>query len=104
MRLINEDDVLEVVERVTNEAVERRQPKHLIQPKLVCEIAGLPTVETAIHGWWCPERARDECGRVIYHCSECNFEVKVLPYNIAKWKANEKYCAGCGARMDGDTK
>ena len=45
MRLINEDDVLEIIERVTNEAVEKKQPKYLIQPRIIAEIAGLPTVE-----------------------------------------------------------
>ena len=45
MRLINEDDVLSIVERVTNEAVEKKQPKYLIQPRIIAEIAGLPTIE-----------------------------------------------------------
>lgn len=45
MRLINEDAVLEIIERVTNEAVEKRQPKYLIQPRIIAEIAGLPTIE-----------------------------------------------------------
>lgn len=56
-----------------------------------------------IHGRWCPKRARDKDGRIVYQCSECNFEVRVLPYNVAKWSANEKYCPGCGARMGGDS-
>lgn len=45
MRLINEDDVLEIIERVTNEAVEKRQPKYLIQKRIIAEISGLPTIE-----------------------------------------------------------
>lgn len=46
MRLINEDDVLEIIERVTNEAVEKKQPKYLIQKRIIAEISGLPTIET----------------------------------------------------------
>ena len=52
MRLINEDDVLEIIERVTNEAVEKKQPKYLIQPRIIAEIAGLPTVDAEpVNGW-----------------------------------------------------
>ena len=45
MRLINEDAVMEIIERVTNEAVEKKQPKYLIQPRIIAEISGLPTIE-----------------------------------------------------------
>lgn len=45
MRLINEDAVMEIIERVTNEAVEKNQRKYLIQPRIIAEIAGLPTIE-----------------------------------------------------------
>lgn len=52
MRLINEDDVLRIVERVTNEAVEKKQPKYLIQSRIIAEIAGLPTIEAEpVNGW-----------------------------------------------------
>lgn len=52
MRLINEDDVLEIIERVTNEAVEKSQRKYLIQPRIIAEIAGLPTIEAEpVNGW-----------------------------------------------------
>lgn len=52
MRLINEDAVLEIIERVTNEAVEKRQPKYLIQPRIIAEIAGLPTIEAEPDNGW----------------------------------------------------
>ena len=52
MRLINEDDVLEIIERVTNEAVEKKQPKYLIQPRIIAEISGLLTIEAEpVNGW-----------------------------------------------------
>lgn len=61
MRLINEDDVLEIIERVTNEAVEKKQPKYLIQPRIIAEISGLPTIE-----------AEPENGARIYRGGENN--------------------------------
>ena len=52
MRLINEDAVMEIIERVTNEAVEKKQPKYLIQPRIIAEIAGLPTIEAEPDNGW----------------------------------------------------
>lgn len=90
MRLINEDDVLRIVERVTNEAVERNQRKHLIQPRIIAEIAGLPTIEAepVKYGRW----------MYPFYCSECGF----TPYYSSDLTYN--YCPNCGSknRMDGD--
>lgn len=55
-----------------------------------------------IRAAWRPGRARDEEGKIIYYCTRCDFEVRVFPYNVAKWRANERYCPHCGAIMDGD--
>lgn len=86
MRLINEDDVLRIVERVTNEAVEKNQRKYLIQPRIIAEIAGLPTIEAepVKHGRW----------MYPFYCSECGF----APYYSSDLTYN--YCPNCGARMD----
>ena len=59
--------------------------------------------ESMKHGEWIFHGRRDENGRNIYRCSECNFEVEVFPYNLISWRTHEKYCPGCGARMDGDS-
>lgn len=48
---------------------------------------------------WCCENRRDEHGRIIYHCSGCNFEVRVFPYMVGQWTKNEQYCPCCGAYM-----
>lgn len=56
------------------------------------------------YGEWIFQGQYDKEGRRIYHCSECNFEVGVFPYNFIAWRTHEKYCCGCGARMDGVTK
>lgn len=52
MRLINEDDVLEIIEHVTNEAVEKNQRKYLIQPRIIAEISDLPTIEAEPDKGW----------------------------------------------------
>lgn len=86
MRLINEDTVMEIIERVTNEAVEKKQPKYLIQSRIIAEIAGLPTIEAepVKHGWW----------MYPFYCSVCGF----APYYSSDLTYN--YCPNCGARMD----
>ena len=97
MRLINEDDVLEIVERVTNEAVEGRQPKYLIQPKIVCEIAGLPTIEAepVKHGRW------EHHAGMNSKCTCCGNYFPVAEFERRPFDVN--FCIWCGARMDGDS-
>lgn len=52
------------------------------------------------HGEWIYQGCRDAEGRNIYNCSECDFEVRVFPYNVSAWREREKYCASCGSMMD----
>jgi NADH pyrophosphatase NudC (nudix superfamily) len=59
--------------------------------------------EPVKHAQWIFQNRNDEDGRRIYHCSECDFETKVFPCNLIPWQMHEKYCPGCGARMDGDS-
>lgn len=94
MRLINEDDVLQIVERVTNEAVEKNQRKYLIQPRIIAEIAGLPTIEAepVKHGRWIENSDPGQNINEHYMCSECGC-------TFHNW-ANDNYCPNCGARMD----
>lgn len=54
------------------------------------------------HSEWIFQGRYDKDGRCIYHCRECNFEVKVFPYMFTAWRTHEKYCASCGAIMDDD--
>lgn len=93
MRLINEDDVLEIIERVTNEAVEKKQPKYLIQPRIIAEISGLPTIEaeTVKHGRW-----EINCDGYYPYCSNCKNEPQGREMTL--------YCPNCGAKLikDGD--
>ena len=55
--------------------------------------------QPVMHGEWIFQGHRDSEGRNIYCCSNCDFEVKVFPYNVGRWRSNEKYCPGCGALM-----
>ena len=71
----------------------------------LCDIVAEITsedVQPVKRGKWIFQNRNDEDGRCIYHCSECNFEIKVFPCNLTSWQMHEKYCAGCGARMGGD--
>lgn len=90
MRLINEDDVLRIVERVTNEAVEKNQRKYLIQPRIIAEISGLPTIEAepVKHGRWIDNGIYDS---MLSACSICGYSCGAYSFN---------YCPNCGARMD----
>ena len=83
---------------------------HMISPRGRCYvntvlmyIDDMPEVDaqTVKRGERIFQGRRDENGRNIYRCSECNFEVKVFPCNLVSWRTHEKYCPGCGARMDG---
>lgn len=69
------------------------------------DVGEVPSVDVqpVKHGEWIFQGRRDEDGRNIYHCSGCNFEVGVFPCNFISWRTHEKYCPGCGARMDGDS-
>lgn len=93
MRLLREDDVLDIIERVTNDAVENKKPKYLIQKRIIAEIAGLEPVDAELvkHGRWIRVIAED------YECSECKAAVwsgKANPIS------NYKYCWRCGAKME----
>lgn len=116
MRLINEDDVLEIIEHVTNEAVEKNQRKYLIQPRIIAEIAGLPTIEAepVKHGRWIEKEAYEEDRQMGFNfqivCSNCDEQNSVLYSFDENSEPTEKYfmrtpwCPWCGARMDGDSK
>ena len=52
------------------------------------------------YGEWIFQGHRDSEGRNIYCCSNCDFYKYVFPYNVASWRAREKYCPSCGAMMD----
>lgn len=85
MRLLREDDVLDIIERVTNEAVEKKWRKYLIQPRIIAEIAALKPVDAELvkHGKW--------MGTVCTACGESD-----------SLSFNHNFCPNCGARMDGD--
>lgn len=46
MKLLKYDDVVDIIERVTNEAIEKKKNKATIQKMLICEIDALESAET----------------------------------------------------------
>lgn len=91
MRLINEDDVLEIVERVTNDAIENKKPKYLIQQRIVNEIAALQPVDVELvkYAFWKFKEDRAIVDGKDWVCSDCR--------KAQRFKEN--YCPNCGARM-----
>jgi hypothetical protein len=98
--------------RITMKYIDAATAAEIISNKLniplsnLCDIlAEIPSedVQPVKHGKWIFQNRNDEDGRYIYHCSECDFEVRVFPCNLVPWQMHEKYCPGCGARMDGDS-
>lgn len=53
------------------------------------------------HGRWIHTDRFDNDGWRIYRCSKCNFEIRCLDENSNLIITQEKYCANCGAKMDG---
>lgn len=96
MRLINEDDVLEIVERVTNEAIEKRQPKHLIQPRIICEIVGLPTVEAQPVKRGSINRLTNAERYEMFYKSRKDFDGKCSECGAFVFDT-DKLCSMCGA-------
>lgn len=86
MRLLKEDDVLEIVERVTNDAVENKKPKHLIQKRIIAEITALEPVG---RGMW----IYSPYTQVFpWKCNKCNYDT------VARFN----FCPNCGRRMVGE--
>ncbi len=91
MRLLTEDDVLDIIERVTNDAIEKRQNKATIQQRLVSEISGLYPVNAELvkYAFWKFRGNRAIVDGRDWECSDCR---KAQRYK-------ENYCPNCGARM-----
>lgn len=107
MRLVNEDDVLEIIERVTNEAVEKRQPKHLIQKRIIAEISGLPTIEAqpVKHGRWELITQNKFTGTKTLRCTYCKNYFVVRDDTLNAGRCDAIFCPNCGSknRLDGDS-
>lgn len=82
---------------------DRGQRRALINSIQDISVIKAADVQPMKHGRWIFQNRNDEDGRHIYRCSECDIEVRVFPCIFLPWIMHEKYCAGCGARMDGDS-
>lgn len=98
MRLLREDDVLDIIERVTNETVEKRQHKYKIQQRLVGEILCLESVDAALikHGRWIVKNGNGEYG----WCSECGNRSWTQWDGVMPIPLLTPFCPYCSARMD----
>lgn len=110
MRLIDVDELLNDIEDaidIENDGQDIEKSKFIILGLKIAKkyIKKALAIEAppVKHGRWILQNRHDEDGRCIYHCSECNLETKVFPCNLIPWQMHEKYCAGCGARMDGES-
>ena len=108
MRLIDADELKESLKDLKAEGYNQKYVQGLqdaIDNYFSQIIDDAPTVDVqpVKHAQWIFQNRHDEDGRCIYHCSECNFEIKVFPCNLVLWQMHEKYCARCGAQMDGDS-
>lgn len=83
MRLLNEEDVFNVIEKVTNEAIEKGLKKATIQKSLIYELGLLKPIEATptSHGHFIRTASKK------YRCSKCGEIVS--------------YCHGCGTKLDG---
>jgi hypothetical protein len=90
MRLLKEDDVLDIIERVTNDAVENKKPKYLIQKRIIAEITALEPVdaETKNQGMWIYNA---HSHYFSWTCTKCNHDT------VARFN----FCPNCGRRMVG---
>lgn len=104
MRLLKEDEVLDIIERVTNDAVENKKPKYLIQKRIIAEIAALDPVDAELvkHGQW--EWEPGYVGTEA-RCSVCKRSPMGF-YSLSKFQIGRlpeyPFCPKCGARMDGE--
>jgi hypothetical protein len=109
MRPIDADALQQIFNEVSTSLMRKpaltKDIEHMVRAFLMTTemINDAPTIEVepVKHGTWIFQGHRDSDGRNIYCCSNCNMYEYVFPYNVASWRAREKYCAGCGALMDG---
>lgn len=99
MRLINEDSVLEIVERITNEAVEKKQPKYLIQKRIAAEISALPTIDKDVKKPIC--FVYDGLGGTPYVCPTCGGTLYDSDwYDSTKREYHHNRCVHCGQSIE----
>ena len=99
MRLINENAVIDIIERITNEAVEEKQLKHTIQQRIISEIAGLPTIDKDIKKPIC--FVYDHLGGAPYVCPSCGGTLYDSDwYESTKREYHHDRCVHCGQSID----
>ena len=98
MRLINGDELYEVIQDFSAMYEEAREMKE----DVLLEISEAPTVAAdvapVVHARWIHSRYED-CSEQfeLVKCSQCNHEA----YAMAFYVRGGNYCPNCGAKMDG---
>ena len=99
VRLLEEEKVLDIIERVTNDAIEKKKHKGTIQKSLIYEISLLEPAEskTEKHSRFIPFDEDDakqlvKRGMPLFNgtCSDCG----------AMCFDDDTYCSECGAILD----
>lgn len=92
MKLLKYDDVLNVIERVTNEAIEKKKNKATLQKMLIAEIDMLEPAKAKLDECTSWKKISTLMGD-RYVCIKCNLDT-----------INHLYCPYCGRRVTKLTK
>ena len=90
MKLLKYDDVVNIIERVTNEAIEKKKNKATLQKMLIVEIDTLDPAKAKLDECTSWKKISTLMGD-RYVCIKCNFRVKDT--------INHLYCPYCGRRV-----
>lgn len=90
MKLLKCDDVLNVIERVTNEAIEKKKNKATIQKMLIVEIDALNPAKAKLDECTSWKKISTLMGD-RYVCIKCNLRVKDT--------INHNFCPYCGRKI-----
>lgn len=90
MKLLKYDDVVDIIERVTNETIEKKKNKATLQKILICEIDALEPAETNQNDYSSWKRISTIMGD-RYVCVKCSLRVKDI--------INHNFCPYCGREM-----
>lgn len=90
MKLLKYDDVVDIIEKVMNEAIEKKKNKSTLQKMLICEIDALEPAEAKLDEYISWKRISTLMGD-RYVCTECGLRTKDI--------VNHNFCPYCGRKI-----
>lgn len=95
MRIVDAENIKDIICRITNDAIEKNQTKATIQKRLIMAVEKMPTLDVRKNtkGEWMKSEIKNE----KYVCSECGGACWY--YDIQGMVARSRFCPNCGARM-----